>query len=42
VSATWKDAKAREGEMDWKIIIGLLLLATLLFAIFAGTSRKDK
>jgi hypothetical protein len=28
--------------MDWKIIVGLLLLATLLFAIFAGTSKKDK
>jgi len=26
--------------MDWRIILGVLLGLTLLFAIFAGTTRR--
>jgi len=28
--------------MDWRIILGLLLVAAVLFAIFAGTTRNKK
>jgi hypothetical protein len=28
--------------VDWKVIIALLLAATLLFAVLAGTKRNKK